>query len=332
MLAARRSTPRRGWRLEVSDDAVRLSVIVPVFNEQECLPLMHERLTAVLAPLGPYEIVCVDDGSKDESPAILARLAAEDAHVKVVRFSRNFGHQLAVLAGLEHCRGERAVIIDADLQDPPELIVELMAKADEGFDVVSARRRKRAGEGLFKRFTAFVFYRLLRCMTPVDIPPDTGDFRLITRPVIDAMVACGDQRPFLRGLCSWLGFRQTHVLYDRHARHAGTTHYTLKKMLRLAGDGVVSFSLTPLHAGFWAGVVVFLVALAMLATEGIIAPFAGVPGWLWLADVILLLFGVNLMMLGALGIYLGRVFLQTLRRPRYVVAERINVDRPDTQA
>jgi dolichol-phosphate mannosyltransferase len=313
----------------LNDAPPRLSVIVPVFNEQECLPLMHQRLTAVLEPLGSYEIVCVDDGSRDDSPRMLAKLAAADPRVKVVRFSRNFGHQLAVLAGLEHCRGERAVIIDADLQDPPELIGDLIAKADEGFDVVSARRRKRAGESFFKRLTAFGFYRVLRGMTSVDIPPDTGDFRLITRPVIEAMVACGDQRPFLRGLCSWLGFRQTYVLYDRHARHAGTTHYPLKKMLRLAGDGMVSFSLRPLHAGLWLGTLASMGAAAMLVTLAVLLAFTRVPAWLWLVGGGLLLFGVNLMMLGAIGTYLGRVFLQTLHRPRYVVAERINVETPD---
>ncbi len=327
MLAANEKRPQLA-EVHLTEQTCQLSVIIPIYNEQECLRELHQRLSDVLDPLASSEIVFIDDGSSDDSAEILTQLADDDPRVKVLRFSRNFGHQLAVLAGLEHCRGQRAVIIDADLQDPPELITDMIAKADEGYDVVYAKRRHRSGESWFKRTSAFLFYRVLRGMSQVNIPADTGDFRLIGRPVIDALIACGDQRPFLRGLCSWLGFRQTHILYDRQSRFAGDTHYSLRKMLRLAGDGVVSFSLAPLHAGLWIGLVMFLVGLVMLLIEGVVAPFAHVPGWLWLANVILLLFGLNLMMLGGMAIYLGRVFLQSLRRPRYIVSHRINIAPP----
>jgi len=305
--------------------SVQVSVVVPVFNEEDNVEELHRRLTAVLAGLvSSYEIVLVDDGSKDRSWQLIEALAARDAHVVGLRFSRNFGHQMALAAGLDSARGEAVIIMDADLQDPPELIPELLAKHRQGYEVVYAVRTSRAGESLFKRATAKLFYRLLRRLTQVDIPLDTGDFRLMGRQAVAAFRSLPERHRFTRGLVAWLGFPSTGVPFDRPVRRAGVAHYPLRKMLRLAVDAITSFSHVPLQLALWLG----LVAAAVGVLWPVGAVVAHLAGWSWpghpaLVSVVLLLGGVQLVALGLLGEYLGRVFDEVKRRPLYVLQARV---------
>ncbi|HVN32489.1 MAG TPA: glycosyltransferase family 2 protein, partial [Thermoanaerobaculaceae bacterium] len=247
--------------------SVELSVVVPVFNERESVPELYRRLTGALAgAVSSFEIVLVDDGSNDGSWEMIRELAARDSRVKGLSFSRNFGHQMAFTAGLDHADGDAVVIMDADLQDPPELLPELVARWREGNDVVYAVRARRAGETAFKLFTAAAFYRLLRRITHVDIPVDTGDFRLMSRKAVEAFRRMPERHRFTRGMVAWLGFRQVGVSYERAARHAGETKYPLRKMLRLASDGITSFSYIPLQLASWVGLAVSAFAfLALVA-------------------------------------------------------------------
>lgn len=228
--------------------SIDLSIIVPVHNEEGNLFPLHTRLKDVLEGLGlSYEIVFVNDGSRDASLLRLHELATASPHVRYIALSRNFGHQVAVTAGLDHCRGAAAVIIDADLQDPPELIADLWAKHQEGYQVVYARRRSRKGEGILKKWTAKAFYRIMRRLTNIEIPLDTGDYRIIDRKIIDVLKQMPEQNKFLRGQISWIGFKQTFVDYDRDQRNAGSTSYTYAKMIRFALDGITAFSEVPLR-------------------------------------------------------------------------------------
>lgn len=305
--------------------SVDLSVVVPVFNEEDNLAALHSRLSQVLAGVAEeWEIVFVDDGSRDRSWDLICELAAADGHVRGLRFSRNFGHQMAFAAGLEHARGEVVVIMDADLQDPPELIPDLLAKHREGYEVVYAVRQSRAGETAFKKATAAMFYRTLRAITRVDIPVDTGDFRLMGPRALAAFRRLGEQHRFTRGLVAWLGFTQVGVPYARAPRHAGETHYPLRTMLRLAVDAITSFSHVPLQLATWLGFVVsglsFLYILVVIALK-----FAGIswPGYTSLMAAILFLGGVQLVMIGLLGEYLGRVYDEVKGRPLYLVQETV---------
>jgi len=310
--------------------SVELSVVVPVFNEEGSLDELHRRLGAVLDGVASsWEIVFVDDGSRDRSWEIVSRLAAADRRVRGVRFSRNFGHQMAFAAGLEHARGGIAVIMDADLQDPPELVPELVARHREGFEVVYAVRRSRAGESLFKKGTAALFYRLLHAVTRVDIPIDTGDFRLMGPRALAAFRRLGERHRFTRGMVAWLGFPQVGVPYDRAARHAGETNYPLRKMVRLALDGITSFSHAPLQVSTWLGFLVsglaLLYILAVLALGRTGVPW---PGAAPLSAAVLFLGGVQLVMIGVLGEYLGRVYDEVKRRPLYLVQETTDGSEP----
>ncbi len=305
--------------------AVELSVVVPVFNEEENLPELHRRLAQVLPQVVPsWEVLFVDDGSRDRSWEIVSQLAQSDPHVRGVRFSRNFGHQMAFAAGLDHARGQMVVIMDADLQDPPELIPQLVAKHREGFEVVYAVRTARHGETFFKKLTAKLFYRLLVRITSVQIPLDTGDFRLMGRRAVEAFRRLPERHRFTRGLVAWLGFPQTGVPYERAPRHAGTTKYPLRKMLRVALDAITSFSHVPLQLATWLGFVVsgfaFVYILVVIALK-----FAGIswPGYTSIMAAILFLGGVQLVMVGLLGEYVGRIYDEVKHRPLYLVAEEV---------
>jgi dolichol-phosphate mannosyltransferase len=307
--------------------SVELSVVVPVYNEEESVPELYRRLTEVLAgAVGSYEIVLVDDGSRDGSWALIKELAARDARVKGVSFSRNFGHQMAFTAGLDHVDGDAVVIMDADLQDPPELIPELVARWREGYDVAYAVRAKRAGETFFKLATAALFYRVLQRVTNVAIPVDTGDFRLMSRKAVDAFRRLSEHHRFTRGMVAWLGFRQIGVPYLRAARHAGETKYPLRKMLRLASDGLTSFSYLPLQLASWVGTVVCAAALVALAAVLSLKATGSALSWAWVAvSGLALLGGVQLIAVGLLGEYMGRVFDEVRGRPLYLVQETVGM-------
>jgi len=300
-----------------------LSVVVPAFNEQDNVEPMYERLVEALdGVVDGLEILFVDDGSADGTWERVAGLAARDGRVRGVRFARNFGHQAAVTAGVDAARGTAVVIIDADLQDPPEVIPELVARWREGWEVVYAQREHREGETAFKKATAAAFYRLLRGITSVDIPVDTGDFRLMGPGALAAFRALPERNRFIRGLVSWVGFPQAAVRYQRHARHAGETKYPLKKMVRFAIDGITSFSFLPLRLATWTGFFVSGMAFLYILVV-IVLKFLGInwPGYTSLMAAILFLGGVQLIMIGILGEYLGRVFDEVKRRPLYLVRE-----------
>ncbi|NOZ79518.1 MAG: glycosyltransferase family 2 protein [Acidobacteria bacterium] len=300
-----------------------ISVVVPAFNEEANVVPMVERLVAALdGVVEGFEIVFIDDGSKDRTWAEVAALAERDRRVRGVRFARNFGHQAAVTAGIDAARGTAVVLIDADLQDPPEVIPELVAKWREGFEVVYAQREAREGESWFKKTTAAFFYRTLRAITNVDIPLDTGDFRLMGPRAVEAFRAFGERNRFIRGLVSWVGFEQAGVRYRRHARNAGETKYPLKKMIRFAIDGITSFSFLPLRLATWLGFAVSALAFVYIVVV-IGLKLAGInwPGYTSLMASILFLGGVQLIMIGILGEYLGRVFDEVKQRPLYLVGE-----------
>jgi dolichol-phosphate mannosyltransferase len=301
---------------------VRFSVVIPVFNEEEVLPETYRRLTGVMEGLSePYELVFVNDGSRDRSPEILDDLARKDPRVRVIHFSRNFGHQAAITAGMDYARGEAVIVIDADLQDPPEVIPEMVAKWREGYEVVYGKRAKREGETFFKRFTASFFYRLLRAMTDIDIPLDTGDFRLVDRKVVEVMRLLREKNRFIRGLVAWVGFRQAALEYVRHRRFAGTTKYPLRKMLKLAWDGITAFSNKPLKIAAYLGFALSFLSFVYLLVI-VVAKLLGkstVPGWASLAVINLFFSGVILIILGIMGEYIGRIYDEAKNRPLYVV-------------
>lgn len=302
-----------------------LSVVIPCYNEAATLPLLHQRVSAAaLAAVGDdHEIVLVNDGSRDDSWAAMQALAARDPRIVAVNLSRNHGHQLALTAGLDLCSGSQILILDADLQDPPELLEEMRGvMARERADVVYAVRRKRAGETAFKRATAAAFYRVLDRVTDTPIPLDTGDFRLMSRRALDAFLALPEQARFIRGMVAWVGFRQVPFPYDRAERHAGETNYPLRKMIRLALDAVTGFSTAPLR---WASHVSVVLAFLSLLLLFYIAfgYFSGdrVQGWTSTMLVVTVLSAIQMFVLGMIGEYLGRLYIESKRRPLYLVAD-----------
>jgi len=307
----------------VSTSQPELSVVVPAYNEEASIVALYERLVACLTPVvAGLEILFVDDGSVDATWARIAELAARDPRVRGLRFARNFGHQAALTAGVDAVRGRAVAIIDADLQDPPEVIVEMVERWREGYEVVYGQRQEREGETAFKRATAALFYRLLRRITSVDIPVDTGDFRLMGPRAVAAFRALPERNRFIRGLVSWIGFPQVAVRYRRHARHAGETKYPLKKMLRFALDGITSFSFLPLRLATWLGFAVSLLAFLYIAVVVLLKLLH--VSWLGYTSImasILFIGGVQLIMIGILGEYLARVFDEVKRRPLYLVGE-----------
>jgi len=309
-----------------------LTVVIPIFNEEEVIPELARRLREVIqvwnSQIDSWEVVFVNDGSKDKSLEQLRMLATSDPRFKVISFSRNFGHQMAITAGLDRAQGEAVVIMDADLQDPPEVVSEMITRWREGFDVVYGVRTKRVGETLFKRVSAAAFYRLLRSMLGgVSIPADAGDFRLIGRPVVLAMRALRERHRFVRGMVAWVGFRQTAVYYARPARFAGETKYPIKKMVRFAIDGIASFSVVPLRFATWLGALAGIAA-ALTAAWATYQRFFGtgvVPGWTTIMIAVALGSSAQLLMTGVLGEYVGRIYEEIKRRPLYVTQEEINL-------
>jgi polyisoprenyl-phosphate glycosyltransferase len=309
-----------------------LSVVIPVFNEVAVIPELGKRLAAVLEALGcRWEVVFVDDGSTDGSTDLVRQLCSSDARSKLVVLSRNFGHQSAITAGMDYAHGDAVVIMDADLQDPPEVIGELLARFREGFDVVYGVRKRRAGETLLKRWTAALFYRALRAMVGVSIPPDAGDFRLLSRRVVLALGALRETHRFVRGMVAWVGFRQTAVYYDRAERFAGATHYPFRKMLRFALDGVAAFSSVPLKLVTWLGIASGLigVAVATWAAYVRLVHTAYVGGWTTIMVAVCLGSSAQLLMTAILGEYIGRIHDEVKRRPLYLVDTELNAKRRD---
>ena len=308
-------------------------MVLPIYNEEEVIPELHVRLQEFLAKLEvPSEVVFVNDGSRDKSMEMLRGIAKAESRYRILSFARNFGHQTAITAGIDYARGAAVVVMDADLQDPPEVVLEMVAKWREGFDVVYGKRRKREGETWFKLFTARWFYRVFAAMIPIEVPLDTGDFRLMSRRVVVALRALRESHRFVRGMVSWIGFKQTAVLYDRPGRFAGETKYPLSKMLKFAIDGITSFSVLPLRFATYLGMFISMVSVGV-AIWAVVAHYmlrATVPGWT--ASVVLtsLLASVQLLMIGILGEYIGRIYEQVKQRPLYVVGDRVNLGKRDS--
>jgi dolichol-phosphate mannosyltransferase len=299
------------------------SVVAPVYNEEETLPHFYRRVVDVMEGLGePFELVLVNDGSRDGSYRVMRELHARDPRVRAVDFSRNFGHQVAISAGLDHARGAAVIILDSDLQDPPEVIPELVARWRNGAEVVYAQRRRRPGETRFKLLTAAAFYRLIARITAMDIPRDTGDFRLLDRRVVDTLVTMREHHRFMRGLSVWVGFRQEAVPYDRQERFAGVTKYPLARMVRFALDAITGFSYVPLQLASTLG---FLLAglslLGILLAAVLRLAGVAIQGQATTLVVVLLLGGIQLIFLGIIGEYLGRIYDEVRARPLYIVRE-----------
>jgi dolichol-phosphate mannosyltransferase len=299
------------------------SIVAPVFNEEETLPHFYERLISVMDGVGePFELLFVNDGSSDKSYETLRKLNKLDPRVRVVNFSRNFGHQIAISAGLDYARGQAVIIIDSDLQDPPEVIPELIARWKAGAEVVYAQRVTRQGETRFKLLTATLFYRLIRRITSVEIPRDTGDFRLLDRRVVDALITMREHHRFMRGLSIWVGFRQEAVPYTRHERFAGKTKYPLTKMIRFSMDAITSFSHVPLQLATSFGFILAGISLLGIVIAAILRIFTGaIVGQASTLILVLFLGGIQLIFLGIIGEYLGRIYDEVRARPLYIVRD-----------
>lgn len=310
-----------------------ISIIIPIYNEEEVLPTSYERIKAVAEDIGDsYELVFVNDGSRDKSLEILKTIAENDKKAVVLSFSRNFGHQAAVSCGMEHCKGDAAIIIDADLQDPPKVIYEMVEKWKEGYDIVYGKRKTRAGETAFKKLTAFVYYRIVNGLSEFDIPKDSGDFRLISRKVIDTLNAMPEHNRYLRGMNAFVGFKTYALEYEREARFAGETKYTMKKMVKLASDGIISNSSKPLYLALYFGVafgvigVLGLLALIVFAILSACGVTETLPIDLWTIDVIVIALAGMLVSNGITNLYVGRVYDEVKRRPNYIVDETFNLE------
>ncbi|MBH5318517.1 glycosyltransferase family 2 protein [Paenibacillus sp. GSMTC-2017] len=304
--------------------SITYSIIVPMYNEEAVIEHTYERLKLVMDSASqPYELIFVNDGSKDRTVEMIKLISDIDPNVRLIDFSRNFGHQIAISAGMDYAQGEAIIVIDADLQDPPEVILDMIDKWKEGYEVVYGRRLKRKGETLFKKLTAMAFYRVLRSMTNVDIPLDTGDFRLIDRKVCDVLRGLKEKNRFVRGLISWIGFRQTSVEYVREERFAGETKYPLKKMIRFALDGITSFSYKPLkiatYLGFFLSLGGFIYLLVIIYQK--LFTDTTESGWTSIVALNLLFNGIILILLGIIGEYIGRIYDESKNRPLYIVRE-----------
>jgi glycosyltransferase involved in cell wall biosynthesis len=307
-----------------------LSVVAPCFNEAANLAEFHRRVATVCAGLGSWELILVNDGSKDATLEVIQDLSRRDPHVVGVSLARNYGHQIALTAGLRHCVGEHVLILDADLQDPPELLDDMLRLMDEhSADVVYGQRRARSGETWFKTRTAALFYRVMNRLVDIEIPMDTGDFRLMNRRTIDVLNNMPEQHRFIRGMVAWIGLRQIPLLYDRAARHAGETHYPLHRMVRLAFDAITGFSVMPLRLASLTGAAIGGLGLLLLAYT-LFGWMTGrvVEGWTSLMTLMLILGGAQLLLLGVFGEYLGRLYMEAKRRPLFVV-DRVIAHQPD---
>ena len=326
--------PQTYHRLTPRDYPALLSIVIPVWDEQEAVPFLRLRMSGFLDELPcPAELVVVNDGSADATLDLLLDWAAADRRVKVVSLARQFGHQAASTAGLDHASGDAVVLMDADLQDPPEVILDMLAEYCRGYDVVYGRRVSRQGENRFKRATAWIFYRLMRGLIYRDLPVDVGDFRLISRRCLDAVIAMRETHRFLRGMVAWVGFAQTAVAYVRQPRVKGETKYPLWKMLRFAWTAAISFSPTPLRVSFGLGVLLGLVGIsqAVKAVVRVMLGLYNVPGWTSLMVVICLIGSAILISIGILGEYIGRIFEEIKGRPLYVVASAANFNEKDLE-
>jgi len=308
---------------------VKYSVVIPMYNEEEVIGQTYQHLKAVMDRLQEsYELLFINDGSRDQTLEIMKDISNKDHHVRVINFSRNFGHQVAISAGVDHAVGEAIIFIDADLQDPPEVIIEMIEKWNEGYEVVYGKRIKRKGESIFKRLTALLFYRFLKSMTDVDIPVDTGDFRLIDRKVCDVLSQLKEKNRYVRGLVSWVGFRQTAVEYVREERRAGETKYPLSKMIRFALDAITSFSYKPLKLAIYLGFGVSMLSFLYLLTVVYQKIFTTTtqPGWTSIVAVNLFFNGIMLIILGIIGEYIGRIYDESKQRPLYIVRDKLGYE------
>ncbi len=315
-----------------TDNGIRYSIVVPIFNEEAVLPVLLRRLDLLMSALdGPAETIFVDDGSSDCSSIVLEAKAKDDSRYRYIGLSRNFGHQIAITAGMDAAAGDAVIVMDADLQDPPEVVHEMIARWREGFDIVHAKRREREGETRFKRLSAALFYRLTNCIATVRIPNDVGDFRLIDRKVLEAFRQMPERDRFVRGMFAWLGFKQAEVLFHRAPRAAGATKYPLAKMIRLAVTGLMGFSDLPLRLAIWMGACVSGLAMAYGAYAIAWRLFGGgvVDGWTSTIVIVAFLCGTNMLMTGIVGLYVGRIFSEVKRRPLYVVSQKVGFARGD---
>ena len=303
----------------------KYSIVIPVYNEETSIPELYRRLSAMMERLGePVELILVNDGSRDRTLWLLRDLRQADSRVYYLSFARNFGHQIAVTAGLNFARGQAIIVMDADLQDPPELIPSLIESWQEGYQVIYAQRTKRRKESWFKRLPAFLFYRILRHLADIDIPLDTGDFCLMDRQVVDVLNAMPERNRYIRGLRSWVGFRQTSIPYERDPRFAGEVKYTFRKSLALAADGLVSFSKIPLRFSTYVGLLAALIAVLMgvlVLYWRIVEPTSPLTGFATIAIAIFFLGAVQLVSIGILGEYVGRIYEEVKGRPLYVLSE-----------
>jgi dolichol-phosphate mannosyltransferase len=304
-----------------------VSIVVPCYNEEAVIPELHSRLVSVLEQEkgSTFEIIYTDDGSRDRTPEILRHIQSGDRRVRIVSLARNFGHQIAATAGLEHASGDAVVLIDADLQDPPEVIPEMIARWRDGYHVVYGMRSERAGETTFKLWTARIFYRLINRLSEIEIPLDVGDFRLLDRKVVDVLLAMPERDRFLRGMVSWIGFKQIAVMYARAPRRAGKSKYPLMKMIRFAVDSVISFSFVPLRFAIWIGFAAIAASFVGILYALVIRLYTAdwVRGWTSIFTAVLFLGGIQLITLGIVGEYVGRIYAEVKRRPLYVVGERL---------
>ena len=310
----------------------KISVVIPMYYEEQVAEECYERVSKVLYDLRDsydYEILFINDGSKDNTLSILENIAKEDSKIKVISFSRNFGHQAAVTAGLKFVTGDCVVIIDADLQDPPELIPDMVKEWEKGYDVIYGKRKKRDGESVFKLLTAKAFYQTLNKLSDIEIPKDTGDFRLADRKVIDVINSLPEHNKFLRGLFSWTGFKQEPLEYERKERFAGTTKYPLKKMLKLATDGILSFSIKPLKLVGGLGILSVVISIIILIYAILSFAFKWnniTPGWTSIMCTLTFMGGIILISLWMMGEYIGRIYDEVRGRPQYVIEKTINID------
>ena len=310
----------------------KISIIVPMYYEQEVAKECYKRIKEVLIKLSneyEYEIIFVNDGSKDKTLDILKAIAVEDKFVKIISFSRNFGHQAAVTAGIKNCDGDVTVIIDADMQDPPELIIDMLEKWKEGYKIVYAKRKKRRGESPFKLITAKMFYKALNSLSNVDIPKDTGDFRLVDKEVIEVIKELPEHNKFLRGLFSWVGYKQTPIEYERNERYAGKTKYPLGKMLKLATDGIIGFSTKPLKIVGALGICSILISIIILIYSILSYIFSWnnlTDGWTSIMVTVTFFAGIQLVSLWVMSEYIARIYDESKNRPEYIIEEKINFD------
>ncbi|HZK26983.1 MAG TPA: glycosyltransferase family 2 protein [Thermoclostridium sp.] len=315
--------------------SVLCSIVVPMYNEEEVVQVTYQRLTDIMEKSKfSYEIIFVNDGSRDKTAELLNEICDRDKRVKLLDFSRNFGHQIAITAGMDYTSGQCIVVIDGDLQDPPELIPSMIEKWKDGYDVVYGKRISRQGESILKKFTAAIYYRLLKSMTDVNIPVDTGDFRLIDRKVCDALKEVKERNRYVRGLISWLGFKQTAIEFERQERFAGETKYPLRKMLKLAFDGITTFSYKPLKLASYLGTLISagsFIYFIFVIIQRMFFPETVQPGWASTLAVSLFFNGITLLMLGIMGEYVGRIYDEVKARPLYVIRDTKNINNDKTK-